>query len=385
MANPIYPWREGNTFELMMDGHCFFPKMLQAMEQARSSIDIQLYLVESGHSTEKVTEILLRAVARGVRVRCRFDSLGSRDLAEADRERLIQGGVELRFYNPLNLLGGRSNLHRDHRKLVIVDQRVVFIGGAGFTDEFCIPGPDGQCLWHEQMLEVGGPVVADWLEVFEQQWRATERRTGRQPPRLRRVRLPPHPPPGDGLARVSLTDGRTHRELVQALLASIARAQQQVWLATPYFAPTRRIRRALMDAARRGVDVRLLLCGEVTDHPAVRYAGQRYYKQLLVAGIRIFEYQPRFLHLKTVLVDDWVSLGSSNFDHWTLHWNLEANQNIIDRGMTRVVEESFVADFAESREWTLDAWQALPWYHRMKIRLWGTVNRAVASGLDVRR
>ena len=385
MANPIYPWREGNTFELMMDGDCFFPQMLQAMEQARSSIDIQLYLVESGHSTEKVTRILLQAVARGVRVRCRFDSLGSRELADADRQRLIQGGVELRFYNPLNLLGGRSNLHRDHRKLVIVDQRVVFIGGAGFTDEFCIPGPEGHCLWHEQMLEVSGPVVADWLEVFEQQWRATERRTGRQPARLRRVRLPPHPPIGDGLARVSLTDGRTHRELVQALLASIARAQQQVWLATPYFAPTRRIRRALMDAARRGVDVRLLLCGEVTDHPAVRYAGQRYYKQLLGAGIRIFEYQPRFLHLKTVLVDDWVSLGSSNFDHWTLHWNLEANQNIIDSGMTRAVEESFVADFAESREWTLDAWQALPWYHRMKIRLWGTINRAVASGLDVRR
>lgn len=315
MANPIYPWREGNTFELMMDGDCFFPKMLQAMEQARTSIDIQLYLVESGHSTEKVTEILVRAAARGVRVRCRFDSLGSRELAEADRERLIQGGVELRFYNPLNLLGGRSNLHRDHRKLLIVDQRIVFIGGAGFTDEFCIPGPGGRCLWHEQMLEVGGPVVADWLEVFEQQWLATERRSGWQPARLRRVRLPPHPPTGQGWARVSLTDGRTHRELVQALLANIAQAQRQVWLATPYFAPTRRIRRALMDAARRGVDVRLLLCGEVTDHPAVRYAGQRYYKRLLAAGIRIFEYQPRFLHLKTVLVDDWVSLGSSNFDH----------------------------------------------------------------------
>lgn len=385
MANPIYPWREGNTFELMMDGDCFFPKMLQAMEQARTSIDIQLYLVESGHSTEKVTDILLRAVARGVRVRCRFDSLGSRELAEADRERLIQGGVELRFYNPLNLLGGRSNLHRDHRKLLIVDQRIVFIGGAGFTDEFCIPDPGGRCLWHEQMLEVGGPVVADWLEVFEQQWLATERRSGRQPARLRRVRLPPHPPTGQGWARVSLTDGRTHRELVQALLASIARAQRQVWLATPYFAPTRRIRRALMDAARRGVDVRLLLCGEVTDHPAVRYAGQRYYKRLLAAGIRIFEYQPRFLHLKTVLVDDWVSLGSSNFDHWTLHWNLEANQNIVDSGMTRAVEESFAADFAESREWTLADWQALPWYHRLKIRLWGTINRAVASGLDVRR
>lgn len=384
MATPIYPWREGNTFELMMDGDRFFPRMLQAMAQAVCSIDIELYLVESGNSTQKVMDILLQAVARGVRVRCRFDSLGSRELQESDRQRLLQGGVDLRFYNPLNLLGGRSNLHRDHRKLVIVDGGVVFIGGAGFTDAFCIPGTEGRCLWHEQMLEVQGPVVADWVAIFERQWQVTERRGGRQPARLRRVRLPPHPPGSDGLARVSLTDGRTHRELVQALLANIARAKRQVWLATPYFAPTWRIRRALARAARRGVDVRLLLCGEVTDHPPVRYAGQRYYRRLLAAGVRIFEYQPRFLHLKTVLVDDWVSLGSSNFDHWTLHWNLEANQNIVDSRLTLVVEQSFTADFAESREWTLNDWLALPWTHRMKIRLWGTINRIAILWLDIR-
>jgi len=132
------------------------------------------------------------------------------------------------------------------------------------------------------------------------------------------------------------------------------------------------------------VDVRLLLCGEVTDHPPVRYAGQRYYRRLLAAGVRIFEYQPRFLHLKTVLVDDWVSLGSSNFDHWTLHWNLEANQNVVDTRLRRVVEQSFSDDFAESREWTLNDWLALPWTHRMKIRLWGTINRIAIQWLDIR-
>lgn len=384
MAAPVYPWREGNSFELMMDGDRFFPRMLQAMAQATCSIDIELYLVESGDSTQQVMDILLQAVARGVQVRCLFDSLGSRELQDSDRQQLLQGGVDLRFYNPLNLLGGRSNLHRDHRKLLIVDQRRVFIGGAGFTDAFCIPGAEGRCLWHEQMLEVQGPVVADWVAVFERQWQATGRRSGRQPPRLRRMRLPPHPQGSDGLARVSLTDARTHRELVQAVLANIARAQHQVWLATPYFAPTWRIRRALARAARRGVDVRLLLCGEVTDHPPVRYAGQRYYRRLLAAGVRIFEYQPRFLHLKTVLVDDWVSLGSSNFDHWTLHWNLEANQNVVDTRLRRVVEQSFSDDFAESREWTLNDWLALPWTHRMKIRLWGTINRIAIQWLDIR-
>lgn len=384
MTAPNYPWRKGNSFELMMDGHCFFPRLLEAMEQAHRSIDIELYLVESGHSADRVIHILTSAVARGVRVRCLFDGAGSRGLQEADRERLRTGGVDLRFYNPLNLWGGRANLHRDHRKLIVVDDQTAFVGGAGFTDEFCIPDDAGHCLWHEQMLEVKGPVVADWVAVFQHQWQAVEGRRGRASTPHHRVRLPPRPDGEDGLARVSLTDGRVHRELAHALLASIARAEQKVWLATPYFVPSWRFRRSLMRAARRGVDVRLLLCGEVTDHPAVRYAGQRYYRRLLAAGVRIYEYQPRFLHLKSVLVDDWVSLGSSNFDRWTLHWNLEANQNIIDRGMTRRVQESFQTDFAESREWTLSDWMALPWLHRMKIRLWGMISRTTMFWLGIR-
>ena len=375
MAAPHYPWREGNTFELMMDGDRFFPRLLEDMQQARISIDIELYLVESGHSLERVMRILLHAVQRGVRVRCLFDGAGSRNLSDADRQQLRDGGVELHLYNPLNLWGGRANLHRDHRKLIIVDGKRAYIGGAGFTDDFCISDDSGHCLWHEQMLEVQGPVVGDWVVVFEQQWQAAHSRRGRPPPLRQRVKVPPRPPGGEGWARVSLTDGRTHRELAHALLASIAGAQHKVWLATPYFVPGWRLRRSLMRAARRGVDVRLLLCGEITDHPAVRYAGQRFYRRLLAAGVRIHEYQPRFLHLKTVLVDDWVSLGSANFDRWTLHWNLEANLNIIDSGMTRAVEESFRTDFAESREWTLGDWLGLPLRHKFKVRLWGAISR----------
>ena len=383
MTAPKYRWREGNTFELMIDGDCFFPRLLQAMEQARQSIDIELYLVESGSSTDRVLAILSAAVARGVKVRCLFDGLGSRGLRDADRERLQQSGVALQFYNPFNLLGGRFNLHRDHRKLIVIDDSIVFIGGAGLTDDFCIPGRDGYCLWHEHMLRVQGPVVGDWVGVFQQQWQSARREHGRSRGSLRRVRIPPLPQGTDGLARVSLTDGRRHRELVQSLLANIARAEHQVWLATPYFVPGWRIRRALKRAARRGVDVRLLLCGEITDHPAVRYAGQGYYRRLLVAGVRIYEYQPRFLHLKSVLVDNWVSLGSSNFDRWTLHWNLEANQNIIDRGLRAAVEQSFATDFADAHEWTLAQWLARPWLHRMKIRLWGAVSRTAMFWLGI--
>ena len=160
-------------------------------------------------------------------------------------------------------------------------------------------------------------------------------------------------------------------------LAALRRAEQRVWLATPYFLPSWRIRRALARAAKRGVDVRLLLCGMTIDHPPVRYAGQRFYTRLLKAGVRIYEYQPRFTHLKTALVDDWVSLGSCNFDHWTLHWNLEANQQAVDPDLVQAVAESFEQDFAESDLCTLAGWRQLALWHRFKIRFWGQINRSV--------
>jgi cardiolipin synthase A/B len=364
MAGPVYPWRHDNRFRLLVDGDVFFPRLMEAMDQATYSIDVEIYLVSSGQSSTSVARALIDAVARGVRVRCLLDGIGSNLFADSERRNMIEGGVELRFYNPIDLFGGQGNLHRDHRKLLIIDRSTVFIGGTGFTDEFCQPSENGFCQWHEQMLEVEGEVVQDWIDLFERQWAVSARRFRRIPVGRKRVSLPAPPPPGDGYARVSYTDAREHRDVLHELLANIARSRSRVWLATPYFLPAWGVRRALMRAARRGVDVRLLLSGQIHDHPAVRYAGQRYYSALLKAGVRIFEYKPRFLHLKTVLVDDWVSLGSCNFDHWSLHWNLEANQNVVDSGLKADVTQSFETDFDQSREWTLAQWRGLTLRHR---------------------
>src|SRR5690606_1555157 len=122
-----------------------------------------------------------------------------------------------------------------------------------------------------------------------------------------------------------------------------------------------------------------------TDHPPVRYAGQRYYPRLLRAGVRIFEYQPRFLHLKMVLVDDWVSVGSCNFDHWNLRFNLEANLEALDPELTAATRESFLADFQQSCEITLADWQRRPLFKRIRQRLWGWLDRLAVTLLDRRR
>lgn len=378
MTARVYQWRTGNRFELLIDGDNFFPRILAALDQAIERIDIELYLVDSGRSTRQWLDVLQRVRQRGVRVRCLLDAIGTDGLSRSERRELEQMGVELQFYNPSSLLSGHRLFHRDHRKLFIIDDRLAYVGGTGITDPFCQLDPEtGRTPWHEQMLEVEGPVVEDWADLFERMWQQGGQRENRGLSAVRRVHVPPVPDGGSGHGRVSYIGAREQKEVVVSLLAALRRGEQRVWLATPYFLPSWRIRRALARAAKRGVDVRLLLCGMTIDHPPVRYAGQRFYTRLLKAGVRIYEYQPRFTHLKTALVDDWVSLGSCNFDHWTLHWNLEANQQAVDPDLVQAVAESFEQDFAESDLWTLAGWRQLALWHRFKIRFWGQINRSV--------
>ena len=272
MTVSIYPWRANNGFELTVDGENFFPKVLDAIAQAQTSIDIEMYLVETGQATAILIQALSAAVRRGVRVRCLLDDIGSREFVTQEREQLRDGGIELRIYNPLRLMRGLWNFHRDHRKILIFDNHLVMTGGFGLSDEFCLPDEHGQTLWHDQMLAVTGLAVVDWLALFEHQWKQPDGpRSGRPLPSLRRIRPPPAPVGKHGWARVTHMDSRYSNDILHGLLVQIRAAEKHVWLATPYFLPAWRIRRALQGAARRGVDVRLLLCEasfrEVDENP----------------------------------------------------------------------------------------------------------------------
>lgn len=375
MAGPIFPWRPDNQFELLVDGPAFFPPMLAAIAAAREQVDLELYLVESGQCAQVVIQALAEAAGRGVAVRCLFDHYGSLALSAELRQVLIDAGVELRWYNPVRLRRGLRNLYRDHRKVLIVDQQWAAVGGTGLTDQFWQPGqPDSE--WHEVMVQIQGPLVADWQMLFDRQWRANLRRTAWRPathfglPRLPRV-----PASGAGLGRVAYADARQHRDILRSLVRAINSGHRRIWLATPYFLPTWKVRRSLRRAAARGVDVRLLLTGPRTDHPSVRYAGHNYYPRLLKAGVSIFEYQPCFSHLKMVLIDDWVSVGSCNFDHWNLRFNLEANVEALDASLTLAVERSFTTDFQASQRVELADWRRRPLWGRVQQRVFGWLDR----------
>ncbi len=384
MRGAIFPWRDDNQFNLLIDGPAFFPRMLAAIEGAQQQVELELYLVEAGTCAEAVVQALVNAAKRGVIVRCLFDDFGSLAFTLALRTRLTEAGVILRFYNRVHWRRGIRNFYRDHRKLLLVDKQLAVVGGTGVTDEFWRPDQDTS-EWHEVMVEIRGPLVLDWQALFDRQFHANPRRRAWRPPEnFGLPRLPRAPVSGHGFGRVAYADSRQHRDILQSLIRALSTGRKRIWLATPYFLPTWKVRRALLRAAARGVDVRLLLTGPRTDHPSVRYAGHRYYPRLLKAGVQIFEYQPCFLHLKMVLVDDWVSIGSCNFDHWNLRFNLEANLEAIDPALTQAATASFERDFLLSHEVSLKDWQSRPLWRRVKQRLWGWVDRLVVNALDRR-
>jgi phosphatidylserine/phosphatidylglycerophosphate/cardiolipin synthase-like enzyme len=384
MRGAIFPWRDDNQFNLMIDGPQFFPRMIAAIDAAQQQVELELYLVEAGVCAEAVVQALVNAAQRGVIVRCLFDDFGSLAFTLSLRSRLIEAGVILHFYNRVHWRRGLRNFYRDHRKLLLVDKELAVVGGTGVTDEFWRPDQDTS-EWHEVMVEIRGPLVMDWQALFDRQFHANPRRRAWRPvENFGLPRLPKSPVSGQGFGRVAYADSRQHRDILQSLVRALNTSKKRIWLATPYFLPTWKVRRALRRAASRGVDVRLLLTGPRTDHPSVRYAGHRYYPRLLKAGVKIFEYQPCFLHLKMVLVDNWVSIGSCNFDHWNLRFNLEANLEAIDPGLTLAVTESFKRDFLVSAEVSLEDWQSRPLWRRVKQRLWGWVDRLVVNALDRR-
>jgi phosphatidylserine/phosphatidylglycerophosphate/cardiolipin synthase-like enzyme len=168
------------------------------------------------------------------------------------------------------------------------------------------------------------------------------------------------------------------REVQQSLLNQVRRSRQRIYLATAYFVIPRKVRRALKRAARRGVTVLLLLPGPISDHPSVRHMARRFYFGLLRHGVRIHEYQPRFLHCKMILCDDWASIGSSNIDRWNLRWNLEANQEILDPEFSRQLQAMFESDLEETQEITYEEWCQRKWYRRILEWFWGAVDRQLA-------
>ena len=366
-----WPWRPGNDFDFLHENDEFFVRMLEAIDRANRYVLLEMYLVSSSVIATRFLEAMVRARLRGVRVCTLLDGFGALGLRRADRRRLLDAGVELRFYNPLRISKGFANLLRDHRKLLLIDGGLAYVGGAGLTEDFAPQGRHGP--WRELMVEIRGPVVRDWQHAFVRSWGRCGTPLGlADPPPC----LPdPHGAPG----RLSLSEARQYSVLANGVLRRMDQAMGRVWIMSAYFVPSRRFRKALRRAARRGVDVRLLLPGPRTDHPWVRHAARRFYAKLLRSGVRVFEYQPSMLHAKMILCDDWVSVGSSNLDRWSFRWNLEANQEIASAAVAERAADLFAKDFLLSRQISRHQWRQRARLDRLREQIAGALDRLLGT------
>lgn len=364
-----HAWKRGNHFTLLPDGERYLPAIVSAIETANESVLFEQYLFESGRLADRIIEALAQAADRGVHVQVLLDRYGAKGLKRSDRARLTRAGVALRWFNPLLLGRLSTNFTRDHRKLVLIDHRLAFTGGFCITDDFLK-------RWFDLAVRIEGPVVDDWQALFKRLWTSSltqgdgERLLPQGFSAIRNVT-----PREQGMAgRVVWQRGHRYQAVRLSLQARIATASRRVWVYTPYFVPTPSLCRHLMAAAQRGVDVRLLVAGKHHDHPSVHSAGRHYYGRLLRAGVRIYEYQPSFTHAKFCLVDDWCTIGSCNFDHWSLRWNLEANLEVENALFVTELAKLYREHIAASNAISPQEWPKRPWWQWGRERTLGKVN-----------
>lgn len=363
-----FPWRAHNSFRLLPNADQFVPRMLQLIEQANEFVLFEMYLIDSSRVTTIFIDTVLSAANRGVVFYILLDDFGTRLLNLTDRKRLSHKNVHIGFYNPLQLSRLRHYFFRDHRKLLLVDGNIALTGSAGLTAEND-PQNTPQQNWRDTMLEINGPVVNDWLRLFESTWNRST------PEHLRLPACPSNEQEENMHGRVIASRPMRANTINRSVVRHGLLAEETIWFVTAYFHPPWGIRRMLRKKAQLNVDVRILLPGPKSDHPGVRFYGHRHYSRLLHAGVKIFEYQPQFMHSKIVICDDWCSIGSSNFDRWELPRNLEANQEIVDPAFTEQMKAMLEIDFANSNEITLESWKKRPWHRRFREWFWSQVGR----------
>ncbi|CAG9201836.1 cardiolipin synthase [Paraburkholderia caribensis] len=361
------PVTSGNRFEVLVNGDEIFPSMLEGIASAQKTITFETFIYWSGAIGEQIARALSEKARAGVAVHVLLDWVGSQKMDRHYLQMLKDAGAEVIQYHKPHWTGlGRMN-DRTHRKLLVIDGRIGFTGGVGIAQEWTGHAQDDM-HWRDSHFRVMGPVVGHMQAVFMDNWIKATGNVLHGPDYF-----PEADEAGDGLAHMfssSPSGGSDDMQLMY--LMAITAATHSIHLASAYFVPDRLTINAIVEAAKRGVDVRILTPGRHIDTHTVREASRACWGPLLEAGVQMFEYQPTMFHVKLLVVDEYlVSVGSTNFDSRSFKLNDEANLNIYDTAFARRQTQIFADDLANSRRVTLDDWNSRPWTRKL-------VDRAVA-------
>lgn len=366
-GSPILP---GNRVEILQNGDGFFPALLRDIAAARETIHIETYVWWEGEICERVAEALAGRAREGVEVRLLLDAVGSNKGDEELFKRMEDAGVKLARFHSFRLddLGLFNN--RTHRKLAIFDGRVAHVFGHGFAEEWTGRGQDEK-HWRDTGVRLEGPIVGAVQSVFSENWLEETAE-----PIVGERYFPPLQPVGTVRAQMTASSpqgGVSRLELLFKL--AIATAQKELLVQNPYFIPDGEVVGLLEKAVRRGVNVRIMLPGAVTDSSVVRHAGHRRYEELLRHGVKIYEYRPTLNHQKVLIVDRlWSHVGSANFDDRSLDINDEASVGLIDPDVAEQLRAAFSDDLKKCTEVTLAEWQERSAWHRLIDRVSYLIN-----------
>src|SRR5438067_10030943 len=356
------PMSEGNRVDVLRNGVQIFPSMLAAIRAAKRTINLEFYIYWDGEVGRQFAEALAERARAGVEVKVILDSVGSATMSQNLIDFLTRNGIDVEWYHPLRWYTLSRFNHRTHRKTLIVDGTVGFSGGVGIADTW-LGDADSKDHWRETVIRVEGPVVTQMQFAFMDNWVKSrgELLTGLD-------YFPQVEPRGEHLTQVIKSSPSEGSSAVKLLyIVSIVSATKSIYISNAYFVPDADTLRALEGAVRRGVDVRVIIPGEIIDVPIVRQAGRLHYHDLLDRGIRIWEYQPTMMHAKTMVVDGiWSTVGSSNFDDRSFRLNDEVNVNIYDEAIAAQMEAMFQEDLARSEEIKLRPWLRRPRFAKVK-------------------
>jgi len=354
-------WRQGCTVTTLRDGGEVFPAMLEAIAAAQKTVSMETYILAADRIGEKFKAALIERAQAGVTVRLLYDAVGSFGLPASYLDELRAGGVQVVDFNPIAPWRRKFRLsHRDHRKVIVVDDLVAFTGGLNIADEYdSIENGGGG--WHDMHCRVTGPIVLDLARMFRRTW--LRNGGGKFAP----IAPGSVAPPGDGTSFTRLLDNTLRRQrgiVRRAYLHVIRSAKKSVLIENAYFLPDRGMRRALSRAARRGVDVRVITPGS-SDVRVIEWASLYVSRNMAKMGIKIFHWRGPMLHAKTATVDStWSTIGSYNFDAQSRFSNLEVTVEVLDPDVAQTLSRNFELTLASCDPYDDQSWKKLPFWKK---------------------
>ena len=367
------PLMVGNKVELLVDGPTTYDAMFAAIENARDNINMETYIIEDDEVGRHFSALLVSKQKSGVQVNLIYDSVGSIYTPKEFFRPLQESGGNVLEFNPINPLETRKGWEfnrRDHRKLLIVDGQIAFVGGINISSvyssgSFHRSKPDNKLPWRDTHLRLEGPVVGEFQDLFMATWADQEGDLLA----LREYYSETQNKGNEVVRAIGSSPEDSYNPIFATLLSAINSSETHILLTNAYFVPDPQLLSALKDAAQRGVDVKLLL-PEKTDSILVYYASHSYYDDLLSSGVKIYERQEAFLHAKTVLIDGvWSTVGSTNLDWRSFTHNQEINAVLLGQEFGYKMQLLFEQDLESSRLITLEAWRSRSLTARIKERL----------------